>query len=124
MRNIMSIVLVALTLIVAQAEPGFARGGHFRHGGGHFGVGILVDPGWGWGWPYASYPYYPYAPYAPYYAAPPVAAPQEPQEYVQPEQPVYWYYCPDPEGYYPYVKQCPKGWLKVVPSTPPGEEER
>jgi len=28
----------------------------------------------------------------------------------------YWYYCPDVRGYYPYVQQCPSGWLQVVPS--------
>ena len=118
MRKIAGIIVVTALLIAANSVQGFAyRGGHFGHGGGRFGVGILVDP-WGWGWPYAPYPYYPYAPY---YSAPPVVAPQEPQVYVQPEQPVYWYYCPSPEGYYPYVKQCPKGWLKVVPSQPPGE---
>jgi hypothetical protein len=36
----------------------------------------------------------------------------------QAEQPVYWYYCKDPQGYYPYVKQCPGGWMKVVPIPP------
>ncbi|HNB02360.1 MAG TPA: hypothetical protein PLK61_11190, partial [Nitrosomonas sp.] len=27
----------------------------------------------------------------------------------------YWHYCRNPEGYYPYVKKCPGGWLKVLP---------
>ncbi len=27
----------------------------------------------------------------------------------------YWHYCRKPEGYYPYVKNCPGGWLQVVP---------
>jgi len=27
----------------------------------------------------------------------------------------YWYYCENPKGYYPYVKDCPYGWMKVVP---------
>ncbi len=26
-----------------------------------------------------------------------------------------WYYCSNPEGYYPYVKNCPDGWLPVAP---------
>jgi len=42
--------------------------------------------------------------------------------YVQPEQPEdnYWYYCRDPEGFYPYVRNCADGWMKVVPdATPP-----
>ena len=42
--------------------------------------------------------------------------------YSQPEQqqPYYWYYCQDPQGYYPYIRNCPGGWLTVVPKvTPP-----
>ena len=32
----------------------------------------------------------------------------------------YWYYCQNPQGYYPYVNSCPGGWMKVVPQPPPG----
>lgn len=32
-----------------------------------------------------------------------------------------WYYCPEPAGYYPYVRQCGTPWLTVVPpGSPPG----
>ncbi len=31
----------------------------------------------------------------------------------------YWYYCEYYRGYYPYIRQCPGGWLLVVPSAPP-----
>lgn len=31
-----------------------------------------------------------------------------------PKAQFYWYYCKNPSGYYPYVKQCPSGWMKVV----------
>jgi len=31
----------------------------------------------------------------------------------------FWYYCADAKMYYPYVRQCPTGWLKVVPKTGP-----
>ena len=27
----------------------------------------------------------------------------------------YWYYCKSGKGYYPYVKECPEGWQKVLP---------
>jgi len=27
----------------------------------------------------------------------------------------YWYYCPAARAYYPYVSQCPGGWMQVVP---------
>ena len=30
----------------------------------------------------------------------------------------YWYYCPNPQGYYPYVKECQGGWMTVVPQSP------
>lgn len=66
----------------------------------------------------AAYPaYYPYA------AADPVdvtvysqAAPASP---VVPAN-QYWYYCTDPAGYYPYVQNCSKAWLQVVPQNDPG----
>lgn len=39
--------------------------------------------------------------------------------YVTPSTNSWWYYCNQPAGYYPYVKQCPSGWARVSP-TPPG----
>jgi len=33
-------------------------------------------------------------------------------------QPLYWAYCQNPEGYYPYVQDCPGGWQAVVPTPP------
>jgi hypothetical protein len=62
----------------------------------------------------------PWQPYG-FYAAPPVIIQQQPPVYVQPEQEEenYWYYCPDPQGYYPYIQNCPSGWMKVVPDTTP-----
>ena len=62
----------------------------------------------------------PWLPYG-YYAPPPVIIQQTPPVYAQPEQQEdnYWYYCRDPEGFYPYVGNCADGWLKVVPDTTP-----
>jgi hypothetical protein len=31
----------------------------------------------------------------------------------------YWAYCRSPQGYYPYVSECPAGWLPVAPTSPP-----
>ena len=31
----------------------------------------------------------------------------------------YWAYCRSPQGYYPYVSECPAGWLPVTPTSPP-----
>ncbi|MBA4143703.1 MAG: hypothetical protein H0X43_12045 [Nitrosospira sp.] len=70
--------------------------------------------------------YYGYSPgysYAPVITAP-VVVPPAPPVYIQQEvvqaQPQahasnYWHYCRNPEGYYPYVKNCPEGWLRVAP---------
>lgn len=49
--------------------------------------------------------------------------PPPPQPYLQPMpeetiRPGYMYYCVYPNGYYPYVKGCPGGWLKEVPLPP------
>lgn len=123
MKLIVRYVVVALVVLlmsswnVITAE---ARGGHGGHGP-RVGIGLWVGPGW-WGPSYYSPYYYPYYPY--YYPPdPPIVIQQQPDVYVQPapqyDQPVYWYYCKDPQGYYPYVKQCPSGWMKVVPP-PPG----
>ena len=120
MKKNICVALAATTLLLAGVLPGFAY--HDWHGRyGH--VGVWIDPGWGPGW--WGYPYYPYSPY---YAAPPVVIKQQPDTYIQQtpriEAPNYWYFCGKPEGYYPYVKKCPKGWLKVVPpSTPEDDEE-
>jgi hypothetical protein len=32
-----------------------------------------------------------------------------------------WYHCSNPEGYYPYIRDCHGGWQQV-PATPPGGE--
>lgn len=132
MKKTACLVLVVLVLLFAITIPGYARdGGHFRgdghfHGGGHFRGDIFIGPGWGgwgpwWGWGWGP----PYYPYYPYYSEPPIIQQQTPA-YVQPsepEEPYYWYFCPNTKSYYPYVKKCPGGWLKVIPSAPPDEEE-
>jgi hypothetical protein len=109
--------LAGVIFLLAHSLPAEA---HFR-GGVSIGIGPVWGPGW-WG-PSYPYPYYSY-PYP--YAAQPVIIRQEPQ-YLQlapqPQQQQYWYYCPDPQGYYPYLKKCPKGWLKVVPTPTPQEPQ-
>ena len=107
----------------------YGHASHGHHGSSSF--SFWVGPGWGswWGpWGYVDpYPYYrPYAYPYPYYSNPyqyyvPPAASPPPPVYEQPapapqQGESVWYYCPDPPGYYPYVRQCPKGWTKVAPS--------
>ena len=119
-KGILIIVLSFLVLVSISTLPGDADA---RVG---FRGGIWIGPGW-WGpsyYPY--YPYYPYSPYYPYYEEPPAIMQQRPQIYDQPapqsEQQSYWYFCTKPEGYYPYVKKCPGGWLKVVPPSEPPDQ--
>jgi len=81
-----------------------------------------------WPSPFYGYPgpYYRYPPdyaYPPYAAYPPtVVVPSSPPVYIEREDDAaasprdgYWYYCDRPEGYYPYVKECPGGWERVAP---------
>jgi len=85
-------------------------------GHGHFGFyyGAPFYPFYGYAYPY----------YAPVYPPAVVTVPAAPPTYVQqaPPAPVVqqnkWYYCTNPEGYYPYVKECPGGWQQVEPSIP------
>lgn len=109
MKRIIYLVAIVVLLLIGVL-PAFAHGGVRG--------GILIGPLWGpwWGYPY-------------YYSEPPVVIQQQPPVYEQQapqveEQQYYWYYCADSKAYYPYVKQCPGGWMKVVPpsSRPKGKE--
>lgn len=77
----------------------------------------MVDPYWTPWWWGGYYPYYDY----------PYQAPQPDPMYDTPpaelNQQYYWYYCANPEGYYPYVKQCPGGWQRVIPTPPSPPKE-
>ena len=46
-----------------------------------------------------------------------------PYSYYAPAAPLmvdpYWYYCEEAGTYYPYVKECPGGWQRVLPSAAP-----
>src|SRR5262249_46280687 len=82
-------------------------------------VWLGLGPSWGPSWPYDD---------PPVVAAPPVAVYVEPSlsDPVPPQY--YWYYCENPQGYYPSVPQCPGGWRPVTPPPPhlsvPQQRER
>ena len=124
-----SLAVVAVLFVCAvsgQAERYHGGGGGGRGWGPALGLGLGLGL-WGLSHSYYYHPYYPY-PYYGYYDTPPVIVQQpESEVYVQPplqaEEPIYWYYCQDPKGYYPYVKQCPDGWMKVVPSPPQSQRK-
>jgi len=135
MKKAICLVLAVLVLVFACSLPGYAYGAGYGGGGGSHGGGwhggywrggVWIGPGWGWDpwwgwgpwWGGIDYPYYPY------YSEPAVIQ-QQPQEYIQrapqQDQQYYWYFCPDSKNYYPYVKKCPSGWLRVVPPQAPSD---
>ncbi len=128
--------IILFLLLFGPVTATIARADHWHHGGGHFGVGIVIDP-WPLAFPYAyPYGYYPYG-YYPYgYSAPVVVTQQAaPTTYMeqntadqgyappsrQAAQSNDWYYCRKSEGYYPYVRACPDGWQRV-PAQPPTQQ--
>lgn len=121
---LLSGLLLACASGMSLADRGHGR--HVRHA--DVGVGIVFSPYWYDPWYYPRSYYYPY--YYPYYPPAVVTVPATPPVYIEreadsataPEASAYWYYCTKPQGYYPYVKECPGGWQAVAPQ-PPGEEK-
>lgn len=121
--------LLSLSLLFSQ--PLLAHG----HGGGHWGGGWGHRHAFYGGFSYGGYPYfgyrypyygfgYPYYGYGyPYYSQTIITTPPTPPVYVERGAPAqqsgYWYYCNNPQGYYPTVKECPGGWLQVAPEPNP-----
>src|SRR6266536_222572 len=140
-------LFLMVALLLSTAVPGHAASGGGSHGGGswsgsggHGGSwhgGGTAPGGWDgrrhfWGprvffgvgvaAPFWWYPYgyaYPY-PYAYPAYSPPVAVESSPQTYIEQDTQAqqYWYFCQNPQGYYPYVKECPGGWQQVAPQPP------
>ena len=111
MKKIGLTFLIVLFVTGMMVEGVQARWhGYYRGWGPRIYLGLPIDV-----WP----PFYPYG----YYPAPPVVVRQSPVYLQAPQnEPYYWYYCENPKGYYPYVKNCPYGWMKVVPNTNPETE--
>ncbi len=102
------ILMVVLSVLMAGvATNASAHGPRAR-------LGVYIGgPVWGPVW----YP-------PPYYYPPQVVVvpPPQPQVYIEQAQEQapdsgqqYWYFCKSAQGYYPYVKECPGGWQKVLP---------
>ena len=140
MKAIGKLVLGALML--AGTTVAVAPAAHAQwYGGGYYG-GYGYGPGWGrpgvgfsfgvgpsWRrYPRSAYGYYRY----PNYLPPPVVddyyGPPPPRDYGEgyadrnPQRPQYWYFCENPEGYYPYVQDC-DNWQQepAQGAVPPGD---
>ena len=116
MKKSIYILFAVVVMLFGYSQPGQA---HFR---GSVWIGPVWGAGFGPGWWGPSYGFA-----YPYYTSPPVVIRQEPQEYVYQPAPhseqQYWYYCPELKGYYPYLKRCPAGWMRVVPTPAPPERK-
>jgi hypothetical protein len=132
---------ILILWLSAATQTVSASGRHFHGPRVSFSVGIGFGP---FGYPYRSYygrNYYP-APYYPYQSlyfpevmvstivtpAPVyvrqnevvVARPSQSAQ-IQPELSTNgsdWYYCHNPDGFYPSIKACPSGWQRVASQAP------
>lgn len=89
------------------------RGGR-SYRGASFGLFVGAPLLWPWPQPYYS----PYPPAIVTVQAPPPTLYIE-RDYEEPapvREQNYWHYCERSEGYYPYVRECPGGWLRVAPT--------
>lgn len=84
---------------------------------------------WGWWWLAGNAWFYypapiPYPnPYVPGTVTVVNTEPPPPAAPSQAPEAQYWYHCKAPDGYYPYVSQCPGGWTRVpvMPAPPPSQ---
>ena len=113
-------LIVAVAMSASADAVGHPRGGggHWHgHGGWHGHVGLFVGVPLG----AALYPYnYPQVVTVP---APQVVyveqSPTLPGSIASAPLPAgWWYYCPNPAGYYPYVQSCLQPWQAVAPRPP------
>ncbi len=135
MKWIKTSVLLLIALSSATASLAWADRGHWGggyRGGGYYhgprvGVGLYLNPfPLFYGPSYYGPGYYPYYPDVVVSPAPttvyvePAATISGPSYAgsVQPGQSSDWYYCHNPDGYYPSVKSCPSGWQRVPPQAP------
>jgi hypothetical protein len=88
------------------------QGGHWVHDwhDGRFAWWWMVDGFW-YFYPEPIYPY-------PTYVPPAIVVQQPPPVPAGFPPAPFWYFCSDPEGYYPYVASCSGVW-REIPATPP-----
>ncbi len=125
MNKLNSITLIFTLLALFASSVVSAHGGYNRF---NFGINLGHYPGYygysafGYQDPFFYPPVYSYPPTVIVPVTPPVVIPSTPPVYTQKKttssmqpQTNYWHYCSDSDSYYPYVKECPGGWLQVAP---------
>lgn len=122
MKRIKSAYVFFLLFGLVASGTAWAHGAsvHHRqfHHHRHAHAGIFIGVPLRWHYPPQQY-YYSYPPLIATPATPPVYIERSDVPQAQsPTSNYWWYYCRDPQGYYPYVKQCPTGWQQV-PARPP-----
>ena len=81
------------------------HGGHWEHRHHHHDHDFDDDDDFGWFWVVGDDWFYYPEPVYPY-----------PDPYTPPgEEPGWWYWCAAAQEYYPYVTDCPSGWVPVEP---------
>lgn len=124
-------LVLALLIGAIVAGNAWAGPGRHHHGHGRASVGFFIGaplywpaygpswhgawPAYGSGWygdPWYGDPYYRYGA--------PLVVQVEPPVYIErgtaSAKPL-WYYCSNPQGYYPYVTQCSTDWRPVAPES-------
>jgi hypothetical protein len=109
---------------------GFRHDGHRARGHSHTRgrVEIIIGAPLHGSWHYRAHPHY-YGQHTIYAYPPVIATPAAPPVYIERGDPddsnslqqprAYWYYCSNPQGYYPYVSNCPLGWQQQPAQPPP-----
>jgi hypothetical protein len=107
MVKALALILAGCIGVLALADSADAHG---RRGRVQFGVMIGAPLGWGW------HHHYPYHRERVIVERPgPTVYVEKDADGVARDADQYWYYCPDSETYYPYVKQCASPWHRVEP---------
>lgn len=121
-------VIALSAMSLAWASPAAAQAhlhGHHPHHGGPR-VSLSFGPYYG-PWGYSPYFYDPFFYSRRWNDRPIIIEQPAPQVYVEQPQVYsqaapnnnYWYFCETAQAYWPYVKECPGGWQRVVPQPPP-----
>jgi hypothetical protein len=97
-----------------RSAGGSGKSGGFHHHRHHHGSRYSHSSGSVFYGSYWAFPAFWYAQAAPYYL------PTEPVYYIERSEEELrstsmWYYCESEAAYYPYVSNCPAGWLQVEP---------